>query len=421
MSKLTHSQSNTNLIMLCPYMNRFANSSFSNSNRTFSSASGFSNPGGLYGRTRSLIIKPLLSNAATMSICSRCDSITCDTETSSNLNQNNINNSTLNNNESTNNDATIHNDDHSSHQHNRTISNTTFDQQQELHEEAVAPNEEEVYRRVEPAEPTFHADHEPTMSTQSYSNQNHQHSLNESFSLLSNSKPSTRPLSRRLSQHLIYPLVSTSTATVQHSASNLNLNHSRPQAPAAHAQQKQPKKNLNPVIALIAHDLLKFMEEENHYRKARENLKSDVEKIRKSRHSSAVRHKTNYDNQPTMTMQSQVSNNSSVYYSNNNKANNSLTMSSTKQRARSSMPAYRNSYSNASLAKVYSNTNYPSFNSNSKQNVNSTSTSHHHHQVSKAAHASKPAPPPVHASTSVSAVNTNELIDKLILQVYAQK
>ena len=126
MSKLTHSQSNTNLIMLCPYMNRFANSSFSNSNRTFSSVSGFSNPSGLYGRTRSLIIKPLLSNAATMSICSRCESITCDTETSSNLNQNNINNSTINNNDSTNNDAAIHNDDHS-HQHNRTISNTTFE------------------------------------------------------------------------------------------------------------------------------------------------------------------------------------------------------------------------------------------------------------------------------------------------------
>jgi len=448
MSKLTNSQSNTNLIMLCPYMNRFANSSFSNSNRTFSSVSGLSNPSGLYGRTRSLIIKPLLSNAATISICSRCDTITTAADNNSNQqtsSSNNDNHHNHNENGQTTSTATTATANQGSHNdHNRTISNTFEHQQQEQHQDE---EDHENYRHVEPAQPDnvsvsySTAEHQPTLSTQTFSNNYHQSNyinnnnqaqtqqLHDPISLLSDSKPSTRPLSRRLSQHLIYPLI-------QQSSSQLHLNHhsSRhhaappPPPPPPQPQEQQPKRHLNnPVIALIAHDLLKFMEEENHYRKARENLKSDVEKIRRSRHSSAVRHKnvnsggSSGSSKPTITMNSNVSNSSGVtYYTNinSNKLSNNVVSSSasstSKPRARSSVPAFRNSYSNASLAKEHS------FYYNTKPIANNTSQSNnnYHHHISKVAHTSKPAPPPVHAS---STINTNELIDKLILQVYAQK
>ena len=135
------------------------------------------------------------------------------------------------------------------------------------------------------------------------------------------------------------------------------------------------------MIALIAHDLLKFMEEENHYRKARENLKSDVEKIRQSRKNSAVR--------------------------------TEISATSSKPRARSSVSAFRNTYSRASnVNSRASNVNYNNQNANANATVVTSSSSR---PVAYKLH-EKVFPP-----TKTSTANTNYLIDKLIIQVYGQK
>ena len=391
-NKLAHSQSNTNLIMLCPYMNRFAHSSFSNSNRTFSSVSGLSNPS-LYGRTRSLIIKPLLSNAATISFCSRCDSIT---------DNNSSNNQATNNNTTTTITSTIHNDV----PHHEIGS--SFNQQSSTHNHHHHHHDDESLNRdhedeFESAKRGGNEERPVSVAAQHFSQP-----APHSSELLADSTPSMKPLSRRLSQHLIYPLVQ----PVVQSPSQIHMHQQH-----HHHQQQQPevKKINNPVIALIAHDLLKFMEEENHYRLARESLKSDVEKIRKSRKSSVSRGTSSTRNSSNYAgTYSTATNNTATTLANTN--TNAMTMQA-KPRARSSVSAFRNVYARTPSSKNLNGAAYTGNSNYSNQSgylndtfYNSKPAVNNYHS-GKMSH-SRPAPPPAQA------VNTNELIDKLLLQVY---
>lgn len=430
MSTLSHSQSNSDLIRLCPYMNRFANSSFSNSNRTFSSVSGLSNAS-LYNRTRSMIIKPLLSNAATMSFSSRFDndsmtdnghthththnpstSITLNTNTSTNeMPHHEIGSSFKNHN---NDDNTDNNDDSQSHDqdssdyHNQHDSTSAAD----VTMSTIFKPEPHAVTLTQSIAQAPTQSNQYTMSTSSQQTSFFNLSQPSGGRVVADTINSGKPLSRRLSQHLHYPLVQPGVQMRQQQQQLLQ-------------QEQQAKKMSNPVIALIAHDLLKFIEEENHYRVARENLKSDVLKIRQSRtrQSSAVR-SNNATSERDNRSSSKV--NANNYYYTNNSSSNANVAPASKPRARSSVSAFRNVVSSVKPQYSHNHNHNHSNNNNHNHNHNQANTFisnsnsifsgkpvvNTYHKPASA----KPAPPAAHTIK-----NANELIDKLIYEVYAGK
>lgn len=361
-----------------------------------------------------MIIKPLLSNAATMSFSSRFDNDSINDNTHSQ-------NTTLNTNTNTNTNEMPHHEIGSSFTNTNTDNTESNDDSQSHDQDSIdyhTHNDSSVADvtlstifKPEPHAVTLTQSivQGPTQSNQytmstlsqqtSFLNNHH---FNNSNRIATDTVTSTKPLSRRLSQHLNYPLVQ----PVVQSPSQIQLQLKQQQQMRQQQMQheQQVKKMSNPVIALIAHDLLKFIEEENHYRVARENLKSDVLKIRQSRtrQSSAVR---THDTSERDRSSSKVNTNN--YYYTNTSNNNANVSSASKPRARSSVSAFRNVSSN-SVKPQY----YHSQNQNSNSVFNSKPVANTYHKPSSA----KPAPPAAHTIK-----NANELIDKLIYEVYAGK